>query len=457
MQHHLAKALRRLSIALLFLAAQLGHAADPYAGYVMGYFTESPQSQGNDYGLHLAYSGDGLNWTPLNNNNAVLYPRLGFLGLRDPFIFRKNDGTFVVMATNMVGTDFANSSNEYIHVWDSPDLRTFSNERLARLNTIGQHAWAPEAFYDPARGKYGVIWSGNTNPGHMIYVNYTTDFVNFEAPQVFFYPGTSPLDATMHVHNGMNYLYYKRESDNKLLGARSTSVNPRSFDTTTYTGAIGNTVIEAPIVFKKHNENRWYLYGDSYVPVNGEFYVWQTTDITANAWTAVDKRFYTQPLNSKHATIAPVTQAEINNLVAAWGNPSWNRIKSYNFGDYFVRHASHKARIDPYPFDPFRDSQWRVVPGLADAAGVSFESANFPGQFLRHAAFSLVLNSNDNTAGFRADATFYKVAGLADAAWSSFRSYNYPTMHIRHSSFQLRIDPIYSQADREDATFRVGY
>ena len=35
-------------------------------GYVMAYFTESPQFQGADYGLHLAVSRGGLNWTPLN-------------------------------------------------------------------------------------------------------------------------------------------------------------------------------------------------------------------------------------------------------------------------------------------------------------------------------------------------------------------------------------------------------
>ena len=441
---------------VLWASAQAGWAADPHVAYVMGYFTESPNGDGNDYGLHLAWSTDGLNWTPLNDNKAVVYPKQGQTGLRDPFILRKNDGKFVVMATNMKGTDFANSNSEFIHVWDSADLRSFTGERLARLNTVGMHTWAPEAFYDASRGQYGVIWSGNaTSSSHRIFVNYTSDFVNFGASQVFFDPGFSPLDATMHSHGGVNYLYYKRESDNKLMGTRSSTLNPRSFDGNTYAGPIGSTVIEAPIVVKKLDENRWYLYGDSYVPINGEFYAWQTTDIAAGSWTPLDKKHYTQPLNSKHATVTPITQAELDGLVAAWGNPSWNRIKSFNFGDYYVRHSAFQGRIDPYPFDPYRDSQWRIVPGLADASGVSFESVNFPGQYLRHASFNLVLNQNDNTSNFKADATFYKVAGLADAGWSSFRSYNFPTMYIRHSAFVLRIDPISTALDKQDATFQV--
>jgi secreted PhoX family phosphatase len=61
-------------------AAALG-AMDPmaawaatYVGYAMAYFTESPSTTGANYGLHLAVSPDGLNWTPLNQNSPVVTP-----------------------------------------------------------------------------------------------------------------------------------------------------------------------------------------------------------------------------------------------------------------------------------------------------------------------------------------------------------------------------------------------
>jgi hypothetical protein len=100
------------------------------------------------------------------------------------------------------------------------------------------------------------------------------------------------------------------------------------------------------------------------------------------------------------------------------------------------------------------------VPGLADAAGVSFQSVNVPTMYLRHSNFALVLNTNDNSTTFKADATFYPVAGFADSSWTSFRSYNYPDRYIRHSNFVLRIDPITSSSpttDKQDGTFRAGY
>jgi hypothetical protein len=432
-------------------------AAATYTGYVMGYFTESPNRTGNNYGLHLAVSSDSVNWTPLNQNNPVVTPTAGTLGLRDPFIQRKQDGTFVILATDLNGTDFT-QNNQFIHVWDSVDLRSFTGYRRVRMHTLTTHTWAPESFWDPGRGQYGIIYSARNGSRDVIMVSYTTDFVTVSAPQVYFDPGFNVLDATMHTNGTTNYLYYKNLADGTIRGARSSSLNPGSFNSGTYTSAIGGQGTEAPIVVKTIDVNQWYLWVDSYSPVNGKFIAFQSTNVNNNAWTSLSRQAYNQPLNSKHATITPITATEMTNLVARWGNPTWNRLKSYNYPDRYVRHANNVGRIDVYPFDPYQDQQWRMVPGLADPAGVSFQSVNFPTRYLRHANFAVVLNVNDNTATFRADATFYRVAGFADASWSSFRSYNNSTRYLRHSGFLLRIDPISASSstlDKQDATFRV--
>jgi hypothetical protein len=165
-------------------------------------------------------------------------------------------------------------------------------------------------------------------------------------------------------------------------------------------------------------------------------------------------------MNAKHCTVTKITTTELNNLIAKWGNPNWNRIKSYNFPDRYVRHSNYVGRIDVSPMDPMADSQWKMVPGLADSTGVSFQSFNNPTMYLRHYNYNLVLNTNDNSTAFKADATFYKVGGFADSTWTSFRSYNFPTRYIRHSNFVLSIDPITtssSVADKQDSTFRIGY
>ena len=423
--------------------------------YVFAYFTETPNMSGANYGLHLAVSTDGLNWSPLNQNNPVATPTAGTLGLRDPFILRKQDGTFVVLATDLNGTDFSQNS-QYLHVWDSTNLTALTGYRRIRMHGLATHTWAPTAFWDASRGQYGIVYSAN-NGTDVFMVNYTTDFRTVSANQVYFSPGFPVLDGDIVVDGSTYYLYYKNLSNGLLYGARSSTGAPNSY--TTYTSGLrqGNA-IEAPLLIKDNAGGGWRLWGDSFSPINNDFYAWSTSNVGANSWTALNQRTYTPPLNAKHGSIAGISAAEYNGLVSRWGLPNWVRLKSSNFPDRFVRHADNIGRIDTYPMEPYQDQLWRMVPGLADPAGVSFQSVNFPTRYLRHSNYQVRLDVNDNTAVFRADATFYRVAGLADGTWSSFRSYNFPDRYLRHANYLLRIDPLTAGSpatDRQDATFRV--
>ncbi|MEU6076792.1 glycoside hydrolase family 43 protein [Micromonospora sp. NPDC047074] len=431
--------------------------AATYTGYVMTYFTESPNFVGADYGLHLAVSRDGLNWTPLNQNNPVATPTAGQLGLRDPFVFRKQDGTFIVIATDLRGTDFGVNS-QYLHVWDSTNLTSFTGYRRLRMHTYNNaHTWAPTVFWDANRGQYGIVYSCNTSSGDVFLVNYTSDFQSVGSPQVFFSPGFGVLDSDIVVDGGVTYLYYKNLANGNLYGARSSTGAPNSF--TTYTSALRQgDAMEAPLLVKRNDGNGWYLWGDSFAPVNADYYAWSSGNITANAWTVLNQRDYTPPLNGKHGSILGITEAEYTGAISRWGTPNWVRLKSTNFPDRFVRHLNGVGRLDAYPFDPYQDQLWRLVPGLADPAGVSFESVNRPGNFLRHSGYAIRLEPNNNTATFRADATFHRTPGLADSSWTSFRSHNFPDRYLRHSGYLLRIDPLSassSATDRQDATFRI--
>ncbi|GAA2915476.1 hypothetical protein Acy02nite_69930 [Actinoplanes cyaneus] len=425
--------------------------AATYSGYAMVYFTESPSMTAANYGLHLAVSSDGLNWTPLNQNRPVATPTAGSLGLRDPFLLRKQDGTFVVLATDLYGTDWSYQS-QYLHVWDSTDLRTFTGYRRIKVHSLATHAWAPEAYWDASRGQYAIVCSAVNSTGHnVLMINYTSDFVTASANAVYYDPGYDAIDGTFVTAGGTTYMYYKNNTNSTLLGTRNLSV---------YTSAISpGRGVEAPQIVKSNTSDVWYMWGDTWSP-NGRFFCWQTTNLASGSWTLLGDRAYTQPLNSKHCGIAPITSGELSALTARWGTPSWNRIKSYNYPDRYLRHADNVARIDTYPFDPYQDQQWTLVPGLADASGVSFRSVNYPDRYLRHKDYALVLAANDGSGTFGADATFHKTAGFADASWTSFRSHNYPDRYLRHYSNVLRIDPITSGSattDKQDATFRIGY
>jgi hypothetical protein len=86
---------------------------------------------------------------------------------------------------------------------------------------------------------------------------------------------------------------------------------------------------------------------------------------------------------------------------------------------------------------------------------VSFKSFNFPDRFIRH----------KNSLGFiepisseldRNDGTFRIIPGLADRDSISFESINYPNHFLRHENFRLKMAVrIEQQLFRQDATFRI--
>jgi hypothetical protein len=448
--------MKRLLI-LLFCVAGIA-SAETDGGYLMGYFTESPQKMADSRELHLAVSKDALNWMPLNQNRSVYVPVLGERGLRDPFFLRKSDGSFVVLATNL--RDDLMRPFQTIHVWTTKDFINFENPRLLKMHDDPHmRTWAPEAFWDPEKKKYAILWSGNTDY-FRTYVNYTDDFMSVGSHQLYFDPGFNQIDATIYSGPEGNFLYFKDWTISRLRGARASSLAPGSFNAGVYTKPISNEVIvsmEAPLLLKVTGQNRWFLYGDSYRPVNSEFYVWKSDDITKDSWDPVDYADYNMPMSCKHGNIIPITQAEMDKLVDFWGKPEWNRIKSFNNPDQIIRHAGYRGRLSPYPFDPYADSMWKIRPGPAGNDSIAFESANLPGHFLFDKEGELVLGVDDGTIEFKNAASFIKVSGLADGSHNSFRAIGFPHRYIRHKHGNLRIEEIDSTADKQDSTFIMVY
>lgn len=129
------------------------------------------------------------------------------------------------------------------------------------------------------------------------------------------------------------------------------------------------------------------------------------------------------------------------------------QLESYAAAGSYIRHYDFSIRLDTLPLSTPADGKFRRVTGLASNSGVSFESVNFPGYYLRHYNYELKLQRNDGTTIFAQDATFNQVTGLGSTTGVSFQSYNYPTRYIRQLSGALRIDPISTTAEKNDATF----
>ena len=85
------------------------------------------------------------------------------------------------------------------------------------------------------------------------------------------------------------------------------------------------------------------------------------------------------------------------------------------------------------------DASWRMVPGLADASCYSFESRNFPGEYLRHSASRVRRDPLQDSALYRADATFCAQGTADGSAGTRFAASNYPNRYLRHYAAEVWI------------------
>jgi hypothetical protein len=142
--------------------------------------------------------------------------------------------------------------------------------------------------------------------------------------------------------------------------------------------------------------------------------------------------------NAVHANIVSVGYGAPSPVAAGSLTPGSTislRATTPNFTTRYIRHQNNNAVTSVISSSSSAvdkgDSSWIVRRGLASSSCVSFESRNFPGDFLRHQNFQLHRQPMDGSALFRADATFCPQAGMSGQG-TSFASFNFPTRFIRH-------------------------
>jgi Alpha-L-arabinofuranosidase B (ABFB) domain len=137
-------------------------------------------------------------------------------------------------------------------------------------------------------------------------------------------------------------------------------------------------------------------------------------------------------------------------------------LRAFQPANYFVMHQGFTGRADALrsPQDA-RDTQVRIVQGLADPKCVSFQAVSPPDHYYKHAFWRIVIAKRLDEPKYREDATFCLESGLeksrqrgSDAI--SLRSYNFPNRFVRHRDGDLWLDPVEDTKEfRASATFFV--
>jgi hypothetical protein len=262
------------------MPAQDHSATEESKHLVFSYFKGS----GKD-GLHLAYSQDGLNWRPLNNDEPFLKPMVGKDKLmRDPSIVFGPDSLYHMVWTvswNEKGIGYANSP-DLIHWSEQRYIPVMEHEEKAR------NCWAPELFYDEANNEYLIFWATTipgrfpetdgqdareNNPGwnHRMYYGTTRDFEHFSETRLLYNHGFNVIDAFIFKFDSKQdeqYVMLLKDETNKpftpqkniRLAFSNQAEGPYSKPTEPITG---NYWAEGPTATKI--ADIWFVYFDKYI------------------------------------------------------------------------------------------------------------------------------------------------------------------------------------------------
>ncbi len=289
--------------------------------YLFCYFTGNEPEQEK---INFAISRDGYDFTPLNGNEPVLENTAGTLSLRDPYIFKGQNGKYYIVATDMKCED-GWTSNHALVTWESDDLISWSEPTILDIRDFGgefantNRAWAPQAIWDENAGQYMIYWANSTeeNDNAAIYYAYTTDFKSISEPQLLYArPGIQTIDSDIvyNEKNGLYYMYFKHDEDQTIAYVTSESL------TGPYTGepvivSLAPSGVEGSSIYRINGTDTWVMVMDEYG--KGRYFAQQTTDL--ENFEKLKKSDYDMDFGPRHGSIVSISEEEYERLISAYG------------------------------------------------------------------------------------------------------------------------------------------
>ena len=292
----------------------------PDVAYLFAYFLGNAPEQER---LSYAVSLDGYNFKALNGGKAVWKSNAGTECIRDPFIFKGEDGLYHLLATDMKSS-LGWSSNRNLISAKSTDLVHWFDDTIIEIankypSMMGaDRAWAPQAIYDPEKGSYMIYYAARV-PGiddrTVMYYAYSKDLKTLDtAPALLFAPadGHDAIDSDIIYRNNKYYMYYKDETTKRIkLGIADHASGPYKEIKQVSEGNIG---VEGPNVYNLIGTDKWLMMSDAY---GDGYYVMQETTDMENL-TTVSRNNYSFDFTPRHGYVIPINADQYTALVNAY-------------------------------------------------------------------------------------------------------------------------------------------
>ena len=328
--------------------------------YLFAYFTGNA-----DETVHLALSNDAINYEPLNGNEAILNNEAETLpgdsggGInppsghaRDPFIFRAQDGSYYVLATDMDskgGSEWGNNCR--LLVWNVNDLTDLDTAKPWSINMFDYwtadssnrtedyvwRSWAPEAIWDPEVNSYMLYWSegyvdeNGLSGRTVMYYAYTDDFKTLKtAPKLLVGTFGDAIDGNITYDDVSQqyYLFYKNESDKGIRQATAEhasgpySANPTN---TLIDGDYESTGFEGCQIIKQVQSGDYILMVDYYASNQSTFVLFNSSSLELSSFS--NSRIGTANINHcspRHGSVVRITYDEAKALAEKYGKTTFN-------------------------------------------------------------------------------------------------------------------------------------
>ena len=289
--------------------------------YLFAYFLGNAADQER---LSYAISTDGYHFKALNGGKAVWQSSVGTKCIRDPYIFKGQDGLWHLLATDMKSS-LGWSSNRNLISAASTDLVHWFDESLIEIankypNMMNcDRAWAPQAIWDREKQSYMIYFAARvpgTDERTIMYYAYSKDLKKLDgAPQLLFAPanGDDAIDSDIIYENNQYYMYYKNETNKRIyLATAEHASGPYKEIKQISEGSLG---VEGPNIYKVIGKDEWLLMSDAYG--NG-YYVMQKTSDLEN-FTTVSRDAYSFDFTPRHGYVIPINADQYAALTGAFG------------------------------------------------------------------------------------------------------------------------------------------
>jgi len=292
----------------------------PDVAYLFAYFLGNAPEQER---LSYAVSTDGYNFKALNGGRAVWQSSVGTKCLRDPYIFKGEDGLYYMLATDMKSSLGWNSNRNLLSAKSTDLVHWFDETSIEIANKYSlmqgaDRAWAPQAIYDPEKGSYMIYFAARV-PGRdnrtIMYYAYSKDMKKLDTePQLLFAPanGNDAIDSDIIYQNGKYYMYYKNETNKRIYLATADHANGPYKEIKQVSE--GNLGVEGPNIYNLIGTDKWLMMSDAYG--DGYYVMQETTDL--ENFKTVSRSSYSFNFTPRHGYVIPINGDQYTALINAY-------------------------------------------------------------------------------------------------------------------------------------------